>query len=80
MVKLVFKFKTFFLVRYLPIVVRTVVAKKSDWPKLQLGSDIVTFFEADTPRLAALTIILMKLSNSSSITKKNKTQYQMINN
>ena len=51
---------------YLPIVVITVPAKKMDWPKLQLGVDLVTFFTAEIPLFVAWTIFVINSSNSAS--------------
>ena len=56
---------------FLPIVLRIVAAKKMDCPKLQLGS-LVTLPIAETPRLFALIISTMNVSNSSSVNKKTK--------
>lgn len=52
---------------FIPMVVTTVLEKKTDWPKLQLGS-LETFLAADTPRLLALTTSSMRASRSSSAT------------
>lgn len=49
----------------LPIVVTTVVLKKSDCPKLQFGG-LETFLAADTPLLLALTTSDIRFSKSSS--------------
>ena len=48
-----------------PIVVKMVPAKKTDWPKLQLGS-LDTLAIADTPRSLAFTTWTMNSSNSAS--------------
>ena len=53
------------------MVVRIVPAKNMDCPKLQLGS-LVTLPIADTPRLFASIISIIKSSNSSSGKKKKK--------
>ena len=44
----------------------TVPAKKMDWPKLQLGLDLVTFLTAEIPLLVACTILVINSSNSAS--------------
>jgi len=53
----------------LPIVVTTVLEKKRDWPKLQLGSPDA-FLAAETPRLLALTTSWISFSSSSSVEGK----------
>jgi hypothetical protein len=53
-------------VKLLPIVVTTVLEKKRDWPKLQLGSPDA-FLAAETPLLLALTTSSISLSRSSSM-------------
>lgn len=54
----------------LPIVVTTVLEKNNDCPKLQFGSP-ETLREAETPRLLARTISLIKFSKSSSVSLPN---------
>jgi len=57
----------------LPIVVTTVLEKKRDWPKLQLGSP-ETLLAADTPLLLALTTSWMSSSRALSGTTKELCQ------
>lgn len=48
-----------------PMVVTTVVEKKSAWPNVQFGS-LVAFRNADIPRALAFKTSEIKSSNSSS--------------
>jgi hypothetical protein len=61
----------------LPIVVRTVTEKKIDCPKLQFGSDIVTFPVDKTPLWAALLISIKNFSRASS--KRSKDKFSIYN-
>lgn len=56
----------FHRITILPMVVMTVPAKNNDCPKLQLGSDIVTFRVADTPRFVAITTAAINFSKAPS--------------